>query len=76
MTHEEKMLKETLSKLEDHLLPEYGQKFDPETRKEVKSFLKKLYRSAFDKGKQWAEGKWRKPGVDWPTAPHSSSLDM
>lgn len=76
MTHEEKMLKETLSKLECHLLPEYGQKFDPETRKQVKSFLKKLYRSAFDKGKQWAEGKWRKPGDGWLSPPHSSSLDI
>ena len=61
MTHEEKMLKETISKLEDRLLPEYGQKFDPDTRKQVKTFLKKLYRSAFDKGKQWSEEKWRKP---------------
>lgn len=60
MTHEEKVVTETLSKLEDHLLPEYGQKFPPETRKTVKAFLRKLYRSAFDKGKQWAEDSWRK----------------
>ena len=70
------MLKETLSKLENHLLPEYGDKFDPETRKQVKSFLKKLYRSAFDKGKHFAEGQWRKPGDGWLIPPHSSSLDL
>ena len=60
MTREEKMLRETVSKLEDHLLPEYGQKFDPETRRQVKSFLKKLYKSAFDDGKRWVEKAWRK----------------
>ena len=60
MTYEEKILKETLSKLEDHLLPEYGEKFPPETRKIVKSFLKKLYRSAFKKGSQLAEERWTK----------------
>ena len=60
MTREEKMLRETVSKLEDRLLPEYGQKFDPDTRKQVKSFLKKLYDSAFDDGKRWVEKAWRK----------------
>ncbi|MBP5723029.1 MAG: hypothetical protein J6X18_05585 [Bacteroidales bacterium] len=55
MTYEEKILGETISKLEDHLLPEYGQKFDPETRKVVKKMLKKLYDTAFNKGKQWYE---------------------
>lgn len=59
MTREEKMLRETLSKLEDVILPEYGQKFDPETRKKVKSFLKKLYRSAFNDGEHWIEKAWR-----------------
>lgn len=60
MTREEKMLRETVSKLEDRLLPEYGQKFDPDTRRQVKSFLKKLYDSAFDDGKRWVEKAWRK----------------
>ena len=55
MTYEEKILGETISKLEDHLLPNYGDKFDPETRKRVKSMLKKLYDTAFNKGKQWIE---------------------
>jgi hypothetical protein len=55
MTYEEKALGETISKLESHLLPTYGEKFDPETRKNVKKMLKKLYDMAFDKGKQWIE---------------------
>ncbi len=55
MTHEERALSETISKLEDHLLPNYGDKFDPETRRNVKKMLKKLYDIAFDKGKQWIE---------------------
>jgi hypothetical protein len=60
MTHEERILRETISKLEDHLLPNYGDKFSPETRKVIKSFLKKVYDSAFDKGKQWADDRWHK----------------
>ena len=60
MTREEKMLRETISKLENHLLPDYGQKFDPESRRQIKSFLKKLYDSAFDDGKKWVEKAWRK----------------
>lgn len=60
MTRKEKVLGEAISKLENHILPEYGQKFDPETRKEVKSFLKKLYDTAFDDGKKWIEKAWRK----------------
>lgn len=55
MTYEERVLTETISKLEDHLLPNYGDKFDPESRKVVKRMLKKLYDSAFNKGKQWIE---------------------
>jgi hypothetical protein len=55
MTYEERVLAETISKLEDHLLPNYGDKFDPESRKVVKRMLKKLYDSAFNKGKQWIE---------------------
>ena len=55
MTYEEKILGEPISKLEDPLLPNYGDKFDPETRKRVKSMLKKLYDTAFNKGKQWIE---------------------
>ena len=55
MTYEEKILGETISKLEGHLLPNYGDKFDPETRRNVKKILKKLYDIAFDKGKQWIE---------------------
>ena len=66
MTHEERLLRETLSKLEDHLLPSYGQKFPPETRRVVKTFLKKLYESGFHKGKEWAEERWRKPGGNAP----------
>ena len=52
MTYEEKILGETISKLEDHLLPEYGQKFDPETRKVVKKMLKKVYDTAFKNGQE------------------------
>lgn len=55
MTYEEKILGETISRLENHLLPDYGDKFDPETRKNVKKMLKKLYDTAFDKGRQWVE---------------------
>ena len=55
MTYEEKILRETLSKLEDLLLPNYGDKFDPESRKRVKSMLKKMYDTAFDKGRDWVE---------------------
>ena len=55
MTYEERVLSETISKLEDHLLPNYGDKFDPESRKVVKRMLKKLYDTAFNKGKQWIE---------------------
>ena len=55
MTYEEKVLGETISKLESHLLPNYGDKFDPETRKNVKKMPKKVYDMAFDKGKQWIE---------------------
>jgi hypothetical protein len=55
MTYEERILGETISKMEMHLLPNYGDKFDPETRKNVKRMLKKLYDTAFNKGKQWYE---------------------
>jgi hypothetical protein len=58
MTYEEKVLGETISKLEDHLLPNYGDKFDPETRKTVKKMLKKLYDMALNKGKQRIEKAW------------------
>lgn len=55
MTYEERILNEAISNLENHLLPDYGEKFAPETRKIVKKMLKKLYDTAFDKGKQWLE---------------------
>lgn len=55
MTYEEKILSEAISNLESHLLPNYGDKFAPETRKTVKKMLKKIYDTAFNKGKQWLE---------------------
>lgn len=55
MTYEEKILREAISNLEDHLLPNHGDKFSPESRKRVKAILKKMYDIAFNKGKQWIE---------------------